>query len=142
MPKSYSFFNRRENIFEPNITRQRIPFNGPISSERLNLYYDQMRLDLGRLGKNIQEIEATINDIKDLIENNLDLATPGYYLDENLLMTIYGQVITYDGTAEEYVIEGATPYYLDPLEYYSNAVNSSKITLLKSKLNDLEKKIS
>lgn len=142
MPKSYSFFNRRENIFEPNITRQRIPYNGPISSERLNLYYDQLRLDFARLGKNINDIEAIIETIKDLMENNLDLATPGYYLDENLLMTIYGQIVTYDQEAEEYSVNGATPFYLDSLEFYSNAVNSSKLSMLRSKLDDLQKKLN
>lgn len=142
MPKSYSFFNRRENIFQPNITRQRISYNGPISSEKLNLYYDQLRLDFGRLDLKIDEIEQYIEQIKDLLENNLDLATPGYYLDEELLMTIYGQIITYDQEAEEYSVEAATPYYLDSLEFYSNAVNSSKISMLRSKLDDLEKKIN
>ena len=76
MAKTYSLFNKRKNTFQPNTSRQRTPFNGPISSGTLNLYYDQLMLDIARLSKNTDEIYSAIDEISDLCDNNLDSATP------------------------------------------------------------------
>lgn len=142
MSKSYSLFNRREIIFQPNLTRQRIPFNGPVSSEMLNLYYDQLVLDIARLSKNIELIESLLDEANNLTDSNLDSATPGYYVDNNLSMTIYGQKISYDDIAHNYVVQSSTPYYQYKLNFVSPAMNSSRISFLKSKLDYLEKKLS
>jgi hypothetical protein len=139
MAKTYSLFNKRKNTFQPNISRQRIPFNGPISSNTLNLYYDQLMLDIARLSKNTDNIYGAISEISDLCDNGLDSATPGYYIDELLSMTIYGQKVTYDKVNEEYDVVSFNSFNNSTLQFYKNGINSSKISLLKKKLDDLEK---
>jgi len=139
MAKTYSLFNKRKNTFQPNITRQRTPFNGPISSNALNLYYDQLMLDIARLSKNTENIYGAIAEISDLCDNSLDSATPGYYIDQLLSMTIYGQKVTYDKVNEEYDVVSTNTFNNSALHFYKNGINSSKISLLKKKLDDLEK---
>lgn len=141
MPKSYSLFNRRKNIFQPNFLRQRQVYNGPISSEKLNLFNDQFVVDVARLVKNSDEISEKIEEINQLYENNLDSATPGYYIDSSLSMTIYSTEIYFDENTSNYVVQSATPHYLDELTYYKPAIISSKISLLKNKLDEIEKKL-
>lgn len=142
MPKSFSFFNRRKNVFQPNLSRQRQPYSGPISSEKLNLFYDQFVLDTARLKNKIEEISLKIEEIKTLSDNDLESSTPGYYFDSDLQMTIYTQKIYFDEVYESYVLEAATPYLNTMVEFFKPGVNSSKISFLKSKLDNLEKTIN
>lgn len=142
MSKVFSFFNRRKNIFQPNLSRQRQPYSGPISSEKLNLFYDQFVVDVARLDNKVQEISSKIEEIKSLCDNDLESATPGYYFDGDLEMTIYTQNIYFDEVPESYVVESATPYLKNMVEFFKPGVNSSKISLLKSKLDYLEKTIN
>lgn len=54
-------------------------------------------------------------------------------------MTILRQKITYDKVDEEYDVVSSNAFDEDALEFYKNGINSSKISLLKKKLDDLEK---
>ena len=142
MTKMYSMFNRRENIFQPNLVRNRQPYSGPISSDRLNLFYDQFIVDVARLEKRSEEINSKIEEIVDLRSDNLDQATPGFFSDEDIEMTIYGQKISYDRDAENYLVNSATPYYEDTLSFYKPVILSSTISFLEDKLDILEKTIN
>ena len=66
----------------------------------------------------------------------------GYYSYEEIDMTIYGQKISYDRTADEYIVASATPSYLSNLNFFSNQINSSKIQNMSKKLNTLEEIIN
>ena len=57
-------------------------------------------------------------------------------------MTIYGQKISYDRIADEYVVQSATPSYLSDLSFFSNQINSSKIQDMSKKLSQIEKTIN
>lgn len=57
-------------------------------------------------------------------------------------MTIYGQKITYNRDLDQYAVVSATPNYLSDLSFFSNQINSSKISLMSEKLNSLEKIIN
>ena len=142
MGKLYSLFNRRKNTIQPNLSRQRLNYNGPIESEILNLYYDQFYLDIARLSKNAAMLESKIDEVNDLCDGALTAATPGYYVDEDILMTLYGQKISYDRQEEEYIISSATPYYNTSLTFYKTAINSANISKLNKKLDNLEKIIN
>jgi hypothetical protein len=142
MSKIYSLFNKRTNIFEPTLSRDRQPYSAPISSGSLNLHFDQLIVDISRLRNNVDKIETKIEEVISLISNQIDQATPGYYEDESLLMTIFSQNITYDEGADSYVVESATPYYEDVLSFYKPEIISSNIEFLKNKLNILEKTIN
>ena len=142
MPYSYSLFNKRENIFQPNFTRNRQPYSGPISSEMLNLHNDQLILDAARLAKNIDNIELKIQEINSLIEVDLDSATPGYYINGDIDMTIYGQKVIYDREEDEYVVSELELFNEDYLQYYKPLVVSSKVSMLMSKLDNIEKNIN
>lgn len=139
MSRTYSLFNKRTNIYEPNLSRQRQPFSGPISSEALNLFYDQFVVDAARLDNNIKNINDKIDDLISLRSEFLDQATPGYYIEQDLDCTIYTQVIKYDNTTEQYTVQSATPYYNSAITYYGLGTAASKIALLSSKLDGLEK---
>lgn len=54
-------------------------------------------------------------------------------------MTIRRQKITYDKVNEEYDVVSSNSFDNNPLQFYKNGINSSKISLLKKKLDDLEK---
>jgi hypothetical protein len=54
-------------------------------------------------------------------------------------MTIYGQKVTYDKVDEEYDVTSLNRFDGSTLQFYKNGINSSKISLLKKKLDDLEK---
>jgi hypothetical protein len=142
MGKIYSLFNKRTNIFEPILSRDRQPYSAPISSESLNLHLDQFIVDISRLRNNVDKIETKIEEVKLLISNQVDQATPGYYEDSSLLMTIFSQNIIYDEDSESYIVESATPYYEDILSFYKPEIVSSNIEFLKNKLNILEKTIN
>lgn len=138
----YSLFNRRKNIYQPNLSRNRQPYSAPISSEALNLYYDQFVMDVAKLGQNIDSINSKIEEIVSLRSDDLNQATPGYYTDASIDFTIYTQQITYDNQLEEYVVESATPYFEDILSFYKPAILSSRLSMLEDKLDFLEKTIN
>ncbi len=54
-------------------------------------------------------------------------------------MTLYGQKVTYDKVDEEYDVTSLNRFNGSTLQFYKNGINSSKISLLKKKLDDLEK---
>jgi hypothetical protein len=142
MPKMYSLFNRRKNIFQPNLIRNRQAYNGPISSESLNLFNDQFIVDVARLSEKSIEIENKIQEIVQLRSESLESATPGLYLNEEIDFTIYTQKVKYDRNAEEYVVTSETPYFESDLSFYKPVFLSSMISLLEDKLNKLEKTIN
>jgi hypothetical protein len=134
----YSDFNKRENIMEPNLQRHRLVYKGPISSSVLNLCNDQFLLDINRLKSKIDELNASMDTISEMTGNDLYAATPDYYLNEDLKMTIYTQSISYDKTAEEYVIEQSTPYENADIIFQKYQINSAKISWLMNKLDLIE----
>jgi hypothetical protein len=139
MPYTYSDVNRRENIVQPNLTRQRMPYSGPISSEKFNLFNDQFIVDVARLLKNTEDIESKISEAYSFLELDLEAATPGYYINGDIDMTINTQHVYYDQSLEVYVIDENQPYLDDYLQFFKSPLLSSKIHFLVSKLNDLEK---
>ncbi len=76
MGKLFSLFNRRQNVIEPNISRQRQPLNAPLDSRKMNLYFDQFVVDISRLDKNIDKLNDTYNEVAELLDAKLDSATP------------------------------------------------------------------
>lgn len=138
---SYSENNKRETVFEPTLGRQRLPYKGPVPSSILNLVNDQFFIDINRLHKKIGELEALITESGDISRNDLNLATPDYYLNEDLLMTIYSQYIHYDKNLEEYTIESSTPYYQEVLEFNKPQLNSAIMSNLFRKLDIIEAKL-
>lgn len=142
MAKLFSIFNRRENVYQPIFTRSRQQYNAPISSEKLNLLNDQFVVDVARLGSHTDDLSSKIDEANQLNFMNLESSTPGYYYSDDILMTIYRQRITFNSNTEDYDLESSTPYYQDSIEFYSPAINSSKISNLFSKIYDLEKTIN
>lgn len=138
MAISYSENNKRETIYEPLLGRQRLPYKGPVASAILNLVNDQILGDINRLNSKLALLQEKIDDSTDISRNDLNLATPDYYLNEDLLMTIYSQHISYDETAEEYLVESATPSYQDTLMFNKPQINSSIISQLYRKLDIIE----
>lgn len=134
----YSDFNKRENIMEPNLQRHRLVYKGPIPSNILNLSNDQFLLDVNRLKSRINELNAGINAISEMTGNDLYAATPDYYLNEDLKMTVYTQSISYDETSEEYVVEQSTPYNNVDLKFEKYQINSARIDWLMHKLDLIE----
>lgn len=141
MTISYSENNKRETIFEPLLNRQRLVYKGPVPSSVLNLANDQIYLDINRLHKKLEYLQNLIDESSDISRNDLNLATPDYYLSEDLLMTIYSQYVSYDDTAQEYVVESSTPYYEDSLEFNKPQLNSAIISNLFRKLDIIEAKL-
>lgn len=141
MTISYSENNKRETIFEPLLNRQRLVYRGPAPSSVLNLANDQIYMDINRLYKKLEYLQTLINESSDISRNNLNLATPDYYSNEDLLMTIYSQYVSYDETAQEYVVESSTPYYEDGLEFNKPQLNSAIIFNLSRKLDIIEAKL-
>jgi hypothetical protein len=138
MAISYSENNKRENIFEPLLSRQRLVYKGPIPSGVINLFNDQIFVDFKRLNQKADDLDSKIQDIGALSKNDLNLATPDYYLNEDLLMTLYSQQISFDSLAQEYVVTDATPYYNDSLMFNKPQLNSSIISFLNKKLDIIE----
>jgi hypothetical protein len=101
-----------------------------------------MILDVARLAKNVDEIESKIEEINSLIDVDLSAATPGYYLNGDIDITVYAQRVTYDRDEEEYVVDEVAIYEEDYLQYYKPLVVSSKIAMLMSKLDNIEKNIN
>ena len=76
MGKLFSLFNRRQNVMQPAVTRQRQPLNAPISSQNINLYFDQFVVDISRLDKNIDSLNVLYDEAANLLDARLDYATP------------------------------------------------------------------
>lgn len=76
MGKLFSLFNRRQNVIEPNISRQRQPLNAPIDSNKINLYFDQFILDVARLDKNLKDLDSSYDEVADLLDSRIESATP------------------------------------------------------------------
>jgi hypothetical protein len=141
MAISYSENNKREHIFEPILNRQRLIYKGPVLSSVLNLVNDQILMDINRLAKKLEHLQILIDNSTDMSRNDLNLATPDYYLNEDLLMTIYSQYVSYDKTTKEYNVEASTPYYNDSLEFNKPQLNSSFISHMLRKLDLIEAKL-
>jgi predicted patatin/cPLA2 family phospholipase len=76
MGKLFSLFNRRQNVIEPSVTRQRQPLNAPLDSKKINLYFDQFVVDVSRLDSNIDKLNASYDEVAELLDAKLDSATP------------------------------------------------------------------
>jgi len=138
MAISYSESNKRTNTFEPLVSRVRLPYKGPAKSSIFNLFNDQLLMDIHRLNDKTSELEALITTLSDMSRNDLNQATPDYYLNEDLLMTIYSQEISYNSVSQEYEVSMATPYYNDSLSFDKAQKNASTISFLNRKLDLIE----
>jgi hypothetical protein len=138
MAISYSESNKRTNTFEPLVSRVRLPYKGPVRSSIFNLFTDQLLMDIHRLNDKTSELEALITTLSDMSRNDLNQATPDYYLNEDLLMTIYSQEISYNSVSQEYEVSMATPYYNDSLSFDKAQKNASTISFLNRKLDLIE----
>lgn len=138
MAISHSDFNKRENIFEPNLQRHRLTYRGPIPSSVLNLSNDQFLLDINKLKSKLDVLSNQIDNISTMLGNNLYAATPDYYLNEDLKMTIYSQNIYYDEDSNEYIVEQSTPYFNESLRFEKFQKNSAHIDWLMRKLSLIE----
>lgn len=138
MTISYSENNRRENIFEPLLNRQRLAYKGPVSSASLNLASDQFFMDVKRLDQKTELLQDLINQASQMSRNDMDSATPDYYLNEELLMTFYTRYIEYNEATQGYVIESATPNYNDTVSFNKSQINSALITQMHRKLDIIE----
>lgn len=138
MAISYSESNKRETIYEPLLGRQRLVYKGPVSSSILNLTSDQFFMDINRLDKKTELLLDLIDQSSDMSRNDMNLATPDSYLNDSMLMTIYSQFIEYDEDIENYVIDSATPYYLDYLTFNKPQLNSAMISQMHKKLDIIE----
>jgi hypothetical protein len=95
-------------------------------------------MDIHRLNNKTSELETLITTLSDMSRNDLNQATPDYYLNEDLLMTIYSQEISYNSVSQEYEVSMATPYYNDFLSFDKAQKNASTISFLNRKLNLIE----
>jgi hypothetical protein len=136
MTKSYSELNRKNLVLEPNLSRQRLTFRGPIPSNVLNLYYDQFVVDCARLSKMADELSAEADQISIDYANDFSLATPDYYIDTDLSSRVYNTYSYYDHNQDEQTVN--TESFLENLEFKKYGINSSIINLLNNKINMLE----
>jgi hypothetical protein len=138
MAISYSENNKRTNTFEPLVSRVRLPYKGPVRSSIFNLFNDQFLMDIHRLNNKTSELETLITTLSDMSRNDLNQATPDYYLNQDLLMTVYSQEISYNLVSQEYEVSMATPYYNDSLSFDKAQKNASTISFLNRKLDLIE----
>jgi hypothetical protein len=138
MAKSYSEQNKRETIHEPNLSRQRLPFLGPIPSSVMNLHQDQFIVDCSRLERNAENIDNLVYNLSVNYSSDFNLATPNQYIDEEIEATLYFNYINYDREAENYTFSSSTPYYEDLLIFNKHGINSSKLALSQHKIKILE----
>jgi hypothetical protein len=136
MTKSYSKLNRENLILEPNLSRQRLPFKGPIPSAILNLYYDQFVVDCARLSAMAEQVSAKADDLSIDYANDFNLATPDYYMDTDLSSKVYNTYSYYDHNQDEQTVN--TESFLADLQFKKYGINSSIINLLNNKINMLE----
>jgi hypothetical protein len=138
MATSYSENNKRETIFEPLLSRQRLVYKGPVSSAVINLTSDQFLMDINRLDKKTEYLQDMIELSSEMSRNDMNLATPDSYVGEGMSMTIYSQYISWDEDADNYVVESATPYYDQVLEFNKPQLNAAIISQLNRKLDIIE----
>jgi len=138
MAKTYVDKSKRETVFEPNISRQRLPYKGPVPSSMLNLYYDQFIVDSARLAKQAETLESSLAQISKDYSNVFETATPDYYIDSSILATVYLNYTTYDKNLNQYSTNSATPYNNSIYNVNKQMINSSKISRMIHKLNILE----
>ena len=138
MAKTYVDKSKRETVFEPNISRQRVPYKGPVPSGMLNLYYDQFVVDCARLAKQAETLESSLTQISKDYSNVFETATPDYYIDSSILATVYLNYTTYDQDLNQYSTNSATPYNNSIYNVNKQMINSSKISRMIHKLNILE----
>jgi hypothetical protein len=136
MTKSYSKLNRKNMVLEPNLSRQRLSFKGPIPSKVLNLYYDQFVVDCSRLSVMADEVDAEANQLSIDYANDFSLVTPDYYIDADLSSKVYNTYSYYDHNQDEQTVN--TESFLENLEFKKYGINSSIINLLNNKINMLE----
>lgn len=138
MATSYSENNKRETIFEPLLSRQRFAYKGPVSSAVVNLTADQFLMDINRLDKKTEHLQDMIDISSEMSRNNMNLATPDSYVGDGMLMTIYSQYISWDEDSQDYIVESATPYYNQTLEFNKPQINAAIIAQLNRKLDIIE----
>ena len=136
MTKSYSELNRKNLVLEPNLSRQRLAFRGPIPSNVLNLHYDQFVVDCARLSKMAEELSTEADQMSIDYANDFSLATPDYYIDTDLSSKVYNTYSYYDHNQDEQTVN--TESFLENLEFKKYGINSSIINLLNNKINMLE----
>ncbi len=138
MTKSYSEQNKRDTIQEPNLSKQRLPFMGPIPSKILNLHQDQFIVDCSRLNDKINFLTDLIYKLSVDYSNDFELATPNLYEDSDIEATVYFNHITYDRDLEDYAFSSSTPYYQDALIFNKYGINAAKLSQIQSKIKTLE----
>lgn len=138
MAKTYVDKAKRETVFEPNISRQRIAYKGVIPSHVLNLYYDQFVVDCARLAKQAEQLEASLYQISQNYSNVFDTDTPDYYIDSGINATIYLNYTSYNESLAQYSSNSATPYNNSVYNVNKQMINSSKISRMIHKLSMLE----
>lgn len=136
MAKSYSELNRKNLVLEPNLSRQRLTFRGPIPSNVLNLHYDQFVVDCARLSKMAEELSVESDQISIDYANDFSSATPDYYMDTDISSKVYNTYSYYDHNQDEQTVN--TESFLENLEFKKYGINSSIINLLNNKINMLE----
>lgn len=138
MTKSYSEKNKREIVYEPNLSRQRLSYLGPVPSHVLNLYYDQFVVDCAVLNQKAEDLLFQINQLYEKYASNYDLATPNTFDETDLDATIYFNYINFDRDTLDYTFGSSTPYYLDDVSFNTYAINSSKLSLIQEKVRLIE----
>lgn len=138
MSISFSDNNKRETIFEPLLSRQRFIYKGPVTSYAMNLFDDQFFMDVNRLYEKIKLLENQIDDSTSISRNDLNLATPDYYLNEEILMTIRSQQVKFDENTQDYIVESTIPSYNSSLTFQKPQLNSATISQLRRKLDLIE----
>lgn len=138
MTKSYSEQNKRDTIQEPNISRQRLPFLGPIPSQILNLHQDQFRVDCSRLNDKVNFLTDLVYKLSVDYSSDFNLSTPNMYEDSDIDATVYFNYINYDRTLEDYAFLSSTPYYEDPLVFNKYGINAAKLSQIQNKIKILE----
>lgn len=58
------------------MSRQRMPYKGSISSEKINLHLDQFVADIARLHARLEDLNSSYNEVANILDARLDSATP------------------------------------------------------------------
>ena len=136
MAKSYSELNKRNLVLEPNLSRQRLAFKGPVPSTVLNLYYDQFIVDTARLSSLAETINSSADQLSEDYWTDFSVATPNYYIDDELSSMVYYTYKYYDSNLDEQTIEKENS--MENLEFQKYGINSSRLSYLDHKIKMLE----
>jgi hypothetical protein len=136
MTKSYSELNRRDLVLEPNLSRQRIAFKGPVPSSVLNLYYDQFIVDCARLSQMAENVSVAADQLSEDYGSDFSAATPDYYIDSELSSMVYYSYKYYDLNQDEQTVN--KEHFMENLEFQKYGINSSKLSYLNHKIKMLE----